>query len=84
MVRVMPLDAEQMHAESQTMQGALGAVAYVVLKGLQAAGAKDELVASFRVIMHEHFQRLTDADANALCDVAWRRFQEESKKQRWY
>lgn len=79
-----PLEIDHLMAESQTMPGALGAIAYAVLKGLHVSGAKEELIASFRVLMHEHFQRLSDGDANTLCDVVYRRLTEDAKKGRWY
>jgi hypothetical protein len=79
-----PLNPDQLISEANTMQGALGAIAYGVLKGLQAGGADAQLIASFRVLMHEHFQRIPDADVNTLCDVVFRRLSEEAKKGKWY
>lgn len=70
--------------ESQGMQGALGAVAYTVLKGLQAGGADPKLVSSVRLLMQEHFQNLSDADCNVLCDVLYDRLGKEASKGSWY
>ena len=78
------LEREALMKESAGMQGALGAVAYTVLKGLQAGGADPKLVSSVRLLMQEHFQKLSDEDCNVLCDVLFGRLQEEAKKGRWY
>lgn len=66
------------------MAGALGALAYTVLKGLEAGGADAKVIASVRLLLQEHFQQLNDADCNVLCDLAWRRLEEERAKGKWY
>jgi hypothetical protein len=70
--------------ESLGMHGALGAVAYTVLKGMQAAGADDKILASVRVLLQEHFQRLSDPDCNVLCDVLYARLQSMAESGPWY
>lgn len=84
MSKTSPLSVETLMQESLGMKGPLGAVAYTVLKGLQVGGADEKLVAGVRVLMQEHFQRLSDNDCNALCDVLYARLQKESERPRWY
>ena len=80
-----PLDKEALLNESQAMGGALGAIAFGVLRGIQAGGADERLVASMRVLLHEHLTKLSDEDCNTLCDVVYQRLQEEERKDnRWY
>ena len=67
----MVLLLEDLMKESLTLPGALGAVAYGVLKGLQAGGADEKVVASVRVLMQEHFQQLSDEHCNVICDVVF-------------
>ena len=71
-------------AEAEAMQGALGAIAYGVLKGLQVGGASEEILGSVRLLMQEHFQRLSNEDCNTICDVVHQRLQQEAEKGRWY
>lgn len=78
-----PLDVQTLLAESEALPGALGAVAYVVLKGLQVGGADPKVVASVRLLMQQHFEKLSDADCNALCDTLYARLQRQAG-QRWY
>ena len=78
------LDLDTVLKESTAMHGAIGALAYTVLKGLQAGGADEKVLASVRVLMQQHFQQLSDHDCNVLCDVIYTRLQEEAKKDRWY
>jgi hypothetical protein len=80
-----PLDANQLMRESMALPGALGAIAYGVLKGLEAGGADASVVSSMHLLMQEHFQQLSDADCNALCDVVYARLQHEAARGgRWY
>ncbi len=84
MVDRRKLDLQPLLEESLSMPGALGAVAYVVLKGLEAGGAEAKVVASVKVLMQEHFVRLSDADCNALCDIVFARLTQESENGPWY
>ena len=79
------LDLAAVLTESEVMPGALGALAYVILKGLKEGGAEDQVVASVRALMHEHFQRLSDADCNTLCQALMHRLQNDAIADgRWY
>ena len=78
------LDAESLLKESEALPGALGAIAYVVLKGLHAGGADPKVVASVRLLMQQHFEKLSDADCNALCDALYERLRKDAAAGRWY
>ena len=78
------LDAKKVMQESLSMPGPLGAVAYAVLKGLSAGGADAQVVSSVRVLMQEHFQQLSDADCNVLCDVVYARLRRDAQRGKWY
>ncbi len=78
------LELQQLLKESLGMPGALGAIAYVVLKGLQAGGAEPKVIASMRVLMQEHFQQMSDNDCNILCDVVYARLKQDAEKGPWY
>jgi hypothetical protein len=84
MSKPKPLDPQAVMKESLSMPGALGAIAYVVLKGLAAGGADDAVVGSVRVLMQEHFEQLSDGDCNVLCDVAYARLRRDAQKGKWY
>ncbi len=72
-------------SESRSMQGALGAIAYGVLKGLKTGGAEPKVIASVRVLMEEHFLKISDVDCNVICDVVYKRMQEEiDRGGSWY
>lgn len=71
-------------AESEVMQGGLGAIAYGVLKGLHAGGASEEILGSVRLLMQEHFQRLSDGDCNTVCEVVFQRLKRDADKDSWY
>ncbi len=71
--------------ESKTMGGGLGAIAFGVLKALQVGGAEEKTLASVRVLMQQHFQRLSDEECNILCDVVLARLEgEKGKNGLWY
>jgi len=78
------LDRTKLYSESQHMRGPLGAIAYGVLKGLQAAGMEEKVLASVRQVIHDGFSKLSDSDCNAICDVVFKRLQEDSKDGKWY
>ncbi|MDB5100509.1 MAG: hypothetical protein JWM80_4930 [Cyanobacteria bacterium RYN_339] len=63
------LTYEAVEQSSREMHGGLGAIAYAVLKGLEAGGADAEAVAGTRDMLFAHFAKLSDADCNVLCQV---------------
>ena len=71
--------------ESSTMGGALGALAYTALKGLQWEGAPNDALEGIRLLMEEHFTQLSDQQCNTRCDVLYQRLGEEAQnKERRY
>ena len=78
------LDVDETLEESQSMSGPLGAVAFVVLKALSAAGASSEVSERVRADVFEHFAKLEDADCNALAEVAHRRLKDRPSSGNWY
>ena len=78
------LDVEQTLEESQSMTGALGAVAFVALKALSTAGASTELCERFRSELFEHLAKLSDADCSVLAEVAHRRLKDRPVSGSWY
>ncbi len=79
------LDVKKLVEESMSMPGALGAISYAVLKGLLAGGADEKTVAGVRVLMQEHFPKLSDNDCNALCDLVYARLQKQATNGgKWY
>ncbi len=80
-----PLKPQQLHAEGRGMGGALGAAAYCILKGLEQGGAETDVIASIRVLIQDHFQKLTDEDCNVLCDFLFKRLNDDAQKPgEWY
>jgi hypothetical protein len=76
---------EELLSESEPMQGALGAIAYVALKALEMGGANTKLVMSTRLVLDEHFQNLNDEQCNALCDMLYARLRHEAEETKaWY
>ena len=81
----MPLKLKPTYKESLTMAGGLGAIGFAVLKGLQMGGAEERVIASVKLLMSEHFARLSDHDCNVLCDTVLARFTKDRRKDgKWY
>ena len=82
-----PLVYEKTLHRSREFTGALGAVSFVVMEAFRRAGTDPDRAAGVRELLEESLPRLSDADANTLCDVLFARFHEELRRSRrgeWY
>ena len=73
-------DDRTMLARAREFEGALGAVAFVVLEGLREAGAeRTDLEAVFGIV-RKAFEQLDDAQCNRLANVLWQRLLEDRER----
>jgi hypothetical protein len=79
------LEVDKLLLESRAMGGALGAMAYGILKGMEVGGAEVKALAAVRVLLQDNLQKVSDADCNVICEVVFRRLQEDQARgQPWY
>ncbi len=78
------LDFQSTLNESQSMQGPLGGVAFVILKALECAHAPREVVDTTRQQLYEYLPQLSDADCNVLANVIHERVQVRPTDGNWY
>ncbi|MCA9541493.1 MAG: DUF2007 domain-containing protein [Myxococcales bacterium] len=70
---------EDILAESYTLEGPLGAAAFVVLRALQASGADANAVAEVRALLDAHLPRLGAKDGALLVHVLEQRLAEHGE-----
>lgn len=78
------LDVDETFQESQSMNGPLGAVAFVTLKALSTAGAPEETRERVSAALLEYFAKLSNADCNVLSEVVHRRLRDRPPTGEWY
>jgi hypothetical protein len=78
------MNVEDVLSESMEMDGALGAVAFIVLKALSEAGASQAESEAAEKLLFKHFAALSDEQCNVLAEVAHRRLVARPASGRWY
>ncbi|TBR16724.1 hypothetical protein EPO15_18555 [bacterium] len=73
------MDRDKLFEDSRQFRGGLGVLSFAVVRALKAAGASPETVKAVLDAMVEHFPKLSDADAAAVCEVLERRLGEERR-----